>query len=484
RQFGIVVDAETSRTVEEFTDDLDRLKTVGQGLSTQIAVGLAPALREVTKTLLALNGSGSLDGVTQQLGEMGKSLMQTFQVMAGAPALGRFNFITSLSGSLAGGMGVQDSFAEAAKDATEAVSKFYEALGLTGAKADETKRAVTGLTAAMNDQQRMAKLVSDGLEVQRALIGGDPGLTERQRREELRKLNAEMLRQLEIEEQALEASRARAAVTFMDENGNQRMTEEGLQFQQEALGLQRRRAGLLNERDTLATSEGSMNWRDASVSIQNQFDELGNMARLTAQGFQSVFGTAIDSISGGINRLIGDTEYWSSKLGKIAGPIMGAVTAAISRMFAEWIAKRAILAVKNMFWSTKEGAVDATAKAPGALFSSISSFGIAATVGLAAIIAAVAAFGGFRSGGYTGDMPEGQVAGVVHGREYVFDAPAVSRIGVENLERLRSGQPLVSNAPASPVGGSGGTQVAIASFDSRQDARRWAQSQEAEVWFV
>ncbi|MFM8359020.1 MAG: hypothetical protein ACKOET_10750, partial [Verrucomicrobiota bacterium] len=75
RQFGIVVDAETSRLVEEFTDDLDRLKTVGQGLSTQIAVGLAPALREVTKTLLALNGSGSLDGVTQQLGEMGKSLM-------------------------------------------------------------------------------------------------------------------------------------------------------------------------------------------------------------------------------------------------------------------------------------------------------------------------------------------------------------------------------------------------------------------------
>ena len=188
-------------------------------------------------------------------------------------------------------------------------------------------------------------------------------------------------------------------------------------------------------------------------------------------------------MSGGLQKLIGDTEYWSSKLGSVAGPIMGAVTAAISRMFTEWITKRALMAAKNMFWSAKEGAVDATAKAPGAVLTSISSFGVAAAVGLAAVIAAVAAFGGFARGGYTGDMPANQVAGVVHGREYVFDAASVSRIGLENLEAMRAGQG-VAAAPSGPSAGGGSTQVNVATFDSRQDARRWAASQDAEAWFV
>ncbi|WP_299165788.1 phage tail tip lysozyme [uncultured Tateyamaria sp.] len=46
---------------------------------------------------------------------------------------------------------------------------------------------------------------------------------------------------------------------------------------------------------------------------------------------------------------------------------------------------------------------------------------------------------GFKSGRYTGDGPTSQIAGVVHGQEYVFDAAATARIGVSNLEKLRSG---------------------------------------------
>lgn len=46
---------------------------------------------------------------------------------------------------------------------------------------------------------------------------------------------------------------------------------------------------------------------------------------------------------------------------------------------------------------------------------------------------------GFASGGYTGDMGVGDIAGVVHGREYVFDAAATARIGVANLDAMRSG---------------------------------------------
>ena len=47
---------------------------------------------------------------------------------------------------------------------------------------------------------------------------------------------------------------------------------------------------------------------------------------------------------------------------------------------------------------------------------------------------------GFKQGGYTGNMGASQVAGVVHGQEYVFDAASTKRIGVDNLNAMRSGK--------------------------------------------
>src|SRR5699024_12069445 len=46
---------------------------------------------------------------------------------------------------------------------------------------------------------------------------------------------------------------------------------------------------------------------------------------------------------------------------------------------------------------------------------------------------------GFKQGGYTGNMGSSQVAGVVHGQEYVFDAQSTKRIGVDNLNAMRRG---------------------------------------------
>ena len=47
---------------------------------------------------------------------------------------------------------------------------------------------------------------------------------------------------------------------------------------------------------------------------------------------------------------------------------------------------------------------------------------------------------GFKQGGYTGNMGVNQVAGAVHGQEYVFDAQSTKRIGVDNLNAMRSGK--------------------------------------------
>lgn len=52
---------------------------------------------------------------------------------------------------------------------------------------------------------------------------------------------------------------------------------------------------------------------------------------------------------------------------------------------------------------------------------------------------------GFKTGGYTGNVGVNDVAGVVHGQEYVFDAKSTSRVGTDTLDAIRSGQPVALN---------------------------------------
>jgi tape measure domain-containing protein len=71
---------------------------------------------------------------------------------------------------------------------------------------------------------------------------------------------------------------------------------------------------------------------------------------------------------------------------------------------------------------------------------------------------------GFESGGYTGNMPTNEVAGLVHGREFVMDAKAVDRIGLRNLQALQSGAQSVNrNRPTStmPTGASARSGAAV-----------------------
>jgi tape measure domain-containing protein len=56
---------------------------------------------------------------------------------------------------------------------------------------------------------------------------------------------------------------------------------------------------------------------------------------------------------------------------------------------------------------------------------------------------------GYKTGGYTGNIGVNEVAGVVHGKEYVMDANATARIGVANLQALQNGAASVQANSAS-----------------------------------
>ena len=84
---------------------------------------------------------------------------------------------------------------------------------------------------------------------------------------------------------------------------------------------------------------------------------------------------------------------------------------------------------------------------------------------------------GFKTGGYTGNMGTSQVAGVVHGQEYVFDAQATKRIGVDNLNAMRSGKAvggdvqvnIINNSSARVTASDDGKTITIE--DVRNEAR-------------
>jgi phage-related minor tail protein len=67
---------------------------------------------------------------------------------------------------------------------------------------------------------------------------------------------------------------------------------------------------------------------------------------------------------------------------------------------------------------------------------------------------------GFDTGGYTGDGPRKQVAGVVHKGEYVVPAEAVKRIGVDNLAALSSAR--AASAMAGVTAAAGGQAGGVA----------------------
>ena len=107
---------------------------------------------------------------------------------------------------------------------------------------------------------------------------------------------------------------------------------------------------------------------------------------------------------------------------------------------------------------------------------------VAGTAGLASAVSGIMPQG-FKQGGYTGNMGASQVAGVVHGQEYVFDAQSTKRIGVDNLNAMRSGKApaggdvsinIINNSSARVEASEDGRTITIT--DVRNEARSAAKT--------
>ena len=149
-------------------------------------------------------------------------------------------------------------------------------------------------------------------------------------------------------------------------------------------------------------------------------------------------------------RLASDSAYMNAKQQLMIGQ-SGAIFSALTGMAKGFLGEqsgiyRALYTVQKSYTlasallSSKKAIMDAWSDTAGGYFAKSLAVGkvILSTSEITSAIAGLAP-DGFKSGGYTGNMGVDQIAGPVHGQEFVFDAPATKRIGVNNLERMRSG---------------------------------------------
>lgn len=218
------------------------------------------------------------------------------------------------------------------------------------------------------------------------------------------------------------------------------------------------------------------------ADIVSMTDEWGTKAERVAALFTGPLRAGITSARDLMNQLLGTTDYWTQKLGNVAGPMMGALTGAIADMWQQWIAGQVrSFVLENVFRQQRktEVAAETAMNATNAGFVSVASFGTAALIGSAALLAAMAAFGSFEVGGYTGGT-RGRIAGVTHGEEFVFSADAVDAIGRDYLEQMhetaRSGGGSRSASSTAPRASSDRAQtIVVGLFNHRSEQRRFAQ---------
>ena len=271
--------------------------------------------------------------------------------------------------------------------------------------------------------------------------------------------------------------------------------QEQMAIDRQVLGLEVRSAGLVNEATGMGPDPSSFakQFQVTLIELQNQF---GTVAQQMARTFADVFNAATASISTGIQGLIMGTTTWGRALINIGQSIVQSLVKSFADMVAGWIMSHVIMKGVSTAWASFQSALRAkdvaeanateAAKTPAlagnALLASVGSFGVAAVIGAAAMAGILAAVGAFQSGGYTGDGPPGEVAGIVHRGEYVVPADAVERIGVGTLEAISSGSPMQAVAPV--TGAPSPITMNMAVFDDPRRLADWARSQDGRAVIV
>ncbi|MGX5220227.1 phage tail length tape measure family protein [Pseudomonas segetis] len=233
--------------------------------------------------------------------------------------------------------------------------------------------------------------------------------------------------------------------------------------------------------------EAQADWQTGySSAMADFFDEQRNIAATTYDIVTNLMNGVTDGVSNSLASAIVRGDDLQESLYNVAQTVETQLLASFIKLGTQYAINATLgesVAAATSAASIAQAAAIAAAWAPAAAATSLASFGanaapaaagIASTNALAATFASGA---GFKAGGYTGNGGINDVAGVVHGKEFVFDAAATSRIGIDKLESMRAGRDIAtasarSSGSANDSSYMGGTnQYNTFNFPGITDAR-------------
>jgi tape measure domain-containing protein len=198
--------------------------------------------------------------------------------------------------------------------------------------------------------------------------------------------------------------------------------------------------------------------------LQAYFQDIPNTAAEINEAFEELAAGGLASVTDGLTEaILGMRSFGDVGRQVLAQLVAGLIKMAIQQVILATVGQS--IAATTTAANAALGAATAAAWAPAAAAVSLATFGAnaapasAALVSTHALSSALSAPKGFKLGGYTGDGSPDDAAGIVHRREFVFDAAATQRIGARNLEAMRNGSIRPSNAVAASPGGSGGANL-------------------------
>lgn len=218
--------------------------------------------------------------------------------------------------------------------------------------------------------------------------------------------------------------------------------------------------------DVLTASLGRMveGYQNATTSITNMMGDF--------------FTTFTDGFANSIGQAVVQAEDLKSALYAVAQQAVSGLISALVKLGIQWLVNAALgnsLAATAMATQTAmsvaAGTATAAAWAPAAAMVSLATFGANSAGAMAGIAAtnamtqamSVASMIGFEKGGYTGSGGVKEIAGLVHGQEFVMNAAATKRIGVDNLQALQNGASTLQGEQT--IGSGGDTKLNVTIID-------------------
>ena len=313
---------------------------------------------------------------------------------------------------------------EEKKSRIKAVTELYEE-ELTQIKLAQKQRMLSANEALMTEEQRMI----ERYKLEREEIEKTASYSPEEKKSILQSSDASFIRggngpMDEFFKNSQYKELAKSKLQILKEANLKESEEMEKRYQ---VALER---ALKNSEDTLAIDKA---YFEARAQMQAEYDKKFSFAK--QQDWMSSFQN-VSSIVGGVS------DSWA-RLTEAVKNTSGEQSKEYRRMFELQKKFAMVSAVVNGALAVSQVWAD-----PSLNFYMKVGASIATGVATAAEIALIQSQQpqGFEVGGYTGNMGTKQVAGVVHGQEYVLNAEATKRVGVGTLDALNNGASIQSMA--------------------------------------